>query len=109
MAKIERDTRLSTVLKPLLQASTQDDDELDRSVGLVAEMLAAMDVLILDRSGQVMSGVTDDLAVLGALNTYSRDLVRKGQLGDALVVMEAMERVSSLERPDRTRRPRPPR
>ncbi|HYD29632.1 MAG TPA: hypothetical protein VEB64_02075 [Azospirillaceae bacterium] len=106
MAKLNGRIRLSDVLEPVLTAAEADEAEVDRAVGLVAEALAALELLVVDQHGQPVAGASDELAVLGALNTYGRMLVRLGQLEDAMDVAHLMERIKLLEaRPLR----RPPR
>jgi hypothetical protein len=88
--------RLSDVLEPVLNAAEQDDEELDRAVGLVAEALAALGALLVGPTGDPVPGASDEMAVLGALNTYGQILVRGGRLEEALMVTELMDRIRAL-------------
>ncbi len=96
---------LADVLEPVLIAADDDDDAvLIQAVTDVAEALAALGVLIIDRSGRPAYGVTDERAVIGALATHARTLARYGHLDDALGVGELMDRVDRLsQRPRRQR------
>lgn len=97
-------TALADVLEPVLNAVEQDDTALTQAVTDVAEALAALGVLIVDRAGQPAHGVTDERAVIGALATYARTLARYGHLDDAIEVGELMDRVDRLgQRPRRWR------
>lgn len=98
--------RLSDLLEPVLNAAERDDEELDQAVGLVAEALAALGVLVVEESGRPAQGASDEKAVLAALNTYARMLVRLGRMDEAIEVTQLMTRVGRL--PGRAREPRPP-
>jgi hypothetical protein len=97
-------TALADVLEPVLNAVEDDDAALVQAVTDVAEALAALGVLIVDRAGKPAHGVTDERAVIGALATYARTLARYGHLDDAIEVGELMDRVDRLsQRPRRWR------
>ncbi|WP_207479201.1 hypothetical protein [Arenibaculum pallidiluteum] len=98
--------RLSDVLEPLLNAAEGSDEDVEQAVGLVAEALAALGVLVVEASGQPVPGASDEKAVLAALNTYARMLVRLGRMDDAIEVTQLMTRIGRLE--SRPRDPRPP-
>lgn len=96
--------QLSDVLEPVLAAGGADDGALSEAVNDVAEMMAALEVLIVDASGMPISGVSDESAVIGALAAHGRQLASDGRLEDALEVTELMERVEGLrrDRPEET-------
>jgi hypothetical protein len=94
---------LSDVLEPILDGADGSGEALDKAVGDVAEMLAALGVLIVDRSGRPVHGVTDEMAVMGALGTHGQSLVRQGRMEEAMSVTRVMERVSRLRREPRRR------
>lgn len=97
MAGLNGGISLSDVLEPVLKAADGDDVKVEQAVILVAEALAALELLVVDQHGRPVQGATDELAVLGALNTYGRMLVRLGQLEDALDIARLMERIKRLE------------
>lgn len=84
------------MLEPVLNAAEREDEELDRAVGLVAEALAALGALLVGPTGAPVPGASDEMAVLGALNTYGQLLVRGGRLEEALMVTELMDRIRAL-------------
>ncbi|HSK40512.1 MAG TPA: hypothetical protein VK943_12165 [Arenibaculum sp.] len=96
--------RLSDVLEPVLRAEDADTEELNDAVGMVAEALAALGALLIGPSGNPVAGASDEMAVLGALNTYGQMLVREGRLEEALGVTELMDRIRELQA---SHRPRP--
>lgn len=104
MTQGEGGVRLSDVLEPVLQAEDADAEELDDAVGMVAEALAALGALLIGPSGTPVAGASDEMAVLGALNTYGQMLVREGRLDEALGVTELMDRVRERQT---SRQPRP--
>ncbi|HYH23311.1 MAG TPA: hypothetical protein VD995_32250 [Azospirillum sp.] len=95
---------LADVLEPVLNADDGDDTALVQAVTDVAEALAALGVLIVDRTGQPVHGVTDERAVIGALATYARNLAQEGRLDEAVEVGELMDRVDRLRYRPRRRR-----
>ncbi|HYD68738.1 hypothetical protein [Azospirillum sp.] len=95
---------LADVLEPVLNAEDGDDSALVQAVTDVAEALAALGVLIVDRAGQPVHGVTDERAVIGALATYARNLAQEGRLDEAVEVGELMDRVDRLRYRPRRRR-----
>lgn len=98
MSGDEGRVRLSDVLEPVLLAADDEDAELQHAVDLVAEALAALGALLVGPSGNPVAGASDEMAVLGALNTYGQMLVREGRLEDALGVTELMDRIRAIDR-----------
>ena len=98
--------RLSDVLEPLLNAVDASDRDLDHAVGLVAEALAALGVLVVEEGGRPVQGATDEKAVLAALNTYARMLVRLGRMDEAIEATQLMTRIGRLD-PRSRERPSP--
>ncbi|MGQ9371548.1 hypothetical protein [Azospirillum sp. A39] len=96
------DIPLPDVLEPLFAAADDGDDALDDAVTEVAEMLAILGALVVDGDGEPIHGVTDEMAVLGALGSYGRMLLDLGHTDDAAEVTDLMERIDA-NRP----RPRP--
>jgi hypothetical protein len=90
--------RLSDVLEPVLLAADDEEAELQRAVDMVAEALAALGALLVGPAGTPVTGASDEMAVLGALNTYGQMLVREGRLEDALGVTELMDRIRAIDR-----------
>lgn len=93
---------LCDVLEPVLNVAAGDEQALRAAVVDVAEVLAALGVLIVDARGAPVFGVSDERAVLGALGTYGRGLATEGRIGDALDITDLMDRVDRLN-------PEPPR
>lgn len=89
---------LSDVLEPVLLAADDEDAELQSAVGMVAEALAALGALLVGPAGMPVAGASDEMAVVGALNTYGQMLMREGRLEDALGVTELMERIRAIDR-----------
>jgi hypothetical protein len=100
--------RLSDLLEPVLNAAEQDDEALDQAIGLVAEALAALGVLVVEESGRPAQGATDEKAVLAALNTYARMLVRLGRMDEAIEITQLMTRIGRLSARPREHKPPQP-
>ncbi|WP_029011232.1 hypothetical protein [Azospirillum halopraeferens] len=93
---------LADVLEPVLCVAEDDEGELVQAVNDVAEALAALGVLIVDRAGQPVHGVSDERAVIGALAAYAKGLAHGGRLDDAVSVGELIDRIDQLRyRPKR--------
>ncbi|WP_029010452.1 hypothetical protein [Azospirillum halopraeferens] len=95
------DIPLPDVLEPLFAAADDGDAALGEAVTEVAEMLAVLGALVVDRNGDPVPGATDEMAVLGALGSYGRMLLDLGHTAEAAEVSDLMERIDA-------NRPRPP-
>ncbi|HYG88626.1 MAG TPA: hypothetical protein VD978_20465 [Azospirillum sp.] len=102
----EPDGELSyeALLKPILTVPPGDEAALDRAVNAVAEELAVLGALMVDRDERPAYGVTDEEAVLGTLAVFGRTLLRQGEFDDALGVADLMERVEERGKTRRARR-----
>lgn len=87
---------LAEVLEPVLNAVEEDDDALLDAINLSAEALAALGAVILDRHGKPADGVTDERAVVAALNTHAHTLMQSGRLDDVVETLQLAERVGRL-------------
>lgn len=96
---------LAEVLEPVLNAAEEDDEALLDAINLSAEALAALGAVILDRDGKPADGVTDERAVVAALNTHAHTLMRSGQLDDVVGALQLAERVGRLAPPPHHPRP----
>jgi hypothetical protein len=92
------------LLEPVLDAAEADDDAFDDAVNEVAEALALCEALVLDNGGRPGHGVTDEEAVLSALDTYIRVLLHLGEVQEAADLGDVMERLHTAN--ERRRRPR---
>ncbi|WP_207459898.1 hypothetical protein [Azospirillum sp. SYSU D00513] len=90
---------LADVLEPVLNASENDDGALMEAVNLSAEALAALGAVILDRNGRPADGVTDERAVVAALNTHANTLMRAGRLDDVVEALQLAQRIGLLAHP----------
>jgi hypothetical protein len=90
---------LADVLEPVLNAVEEDDPDLLDAVNLSAEALAALGAVILDRDGRLADGVTDERAVVAALNTHAHALMRAGRLDDVVEALQLAQRIARLSRP----------
>jgi hypothetical protein len=98
MSGYDENLRLADVLEPVLAAGDSGEVELREAVNDVAEVMAALGVLIVDSYGAPIFGVSDESAVLGALAAHGRELAGEGRIDDALEVTEIMEKVEALRR-----------
>lgn len=89
---------LAEVLEPVLNAAEQDDAAVLDAVNLSAEALAALGAVILDRDGKPADGVTDERAVIAALNTHAHTLMQCGRLDDVVEALQLAERIGRLGR-----------
>ena len=87
---------LAEVLEPVLNAAEEDDVAMLEAVNLSAEALAALGAVILDRDGQPADGVTDERAVVAALNTHAHTLMQSGRLDDVVEALQLAERIGRL-------------
>lgn len=83
------------LLEPVLEAVGSDDAAFDEAVNEVAEALAVCEALVLDNSGRPGHGITDEEAVLSALDTYIRVLLHLGDVQAAADLGDVMERLHS--------------
>jgi hypothetical protein len=90
---------LADVLEPVLNAVEEDDAALVEAVNLSAEALAALGAVILDRSGRPADGVSDERAVVAALNTHAHSLMQAGRLDDVVEALQLAQRVGLLSQP----------
>lgn len=95
---------LPDILEPVLTAPEDDDAALDAAIGEVADLLAETGTLIVDALGRPAHGVTDEQAVLGAIDTYIRVLLHLGEVEDAAEMGELIDRIHRSERRRRQRR-----
>jgi len=93
MARRIDETFLSEILEPVVDAVDDTDDALAAAINEAAEMLAIIGALIVDNKGKPVSGVTDDMAVTGALGNYGRMLLKGGNIQGAQQVTRTIERI----------------
>jgi hypothetical protein len=84
------------LLKPVLTVPEGDDTSLDRAINAVAERLADSGALIVDASGELAQGVTDEDAVVGLIDTYSRMLMHTGRVDEAADLTGLIDRIQHI-------------
>lgn len=89
---------LAEVLEPVLNTAEEDDAAVLEAVNLSAEALAALGVIVLDREGQPADGVTDERAVVAALNSHAHALMERGRLDDVVEALRLAERIGRIAR-----------
>jgi len=87
---------LSELLEPLLSAADEDESSLLDAVNLTAEAMAALGATVLDPRGQPARGVSDERAVVAALNTHAHHLMRAGRLDDVVEALQVAERIGRI-------------
>lgn len=87
---------LAELLEPLLSAAEEDEETLSEAVNLTAEAMAALGATVLDVNGQPARGVSDERAVVAALNTYAHHLMRAGRLDDVVEALQTAERIGRM-------------
>ncbi|WP_042693942.1 hypothetical protein [Azospirillum sp. B506] len=87
---------LAELLEPILTAADDDEEALSEAVNLTAEAMAALGATVLDPDGQPARGVSDERAVVAALNTHAHNLMRDGQLDDVVEALQVAERIGRL-------------
>lgn len=87
---------LAEVLEPVLNAAEDEDAALRDAVNLSAEALGALGAVILDRDGRPADGVTDERAVVAALNTHAHALMQCGRLEDVVEALQLAQRIGRL-------------
>lgn len=87
---------LSELLEPLLSSAGGDEEALLDAVNLTAEAMAALGTTVLDGKGQPAHGVSDERAVVAALNTHAHHLMRAGRLDDVVEALQVAERIGRL-------------
>jgi hypothetical protein len=93
----EHGVRISDLIEPLLRASERDDGQVLDAVNLVAEAIAALGIAVTDREGRPLPGVSDKSAVLALLQCYRQNLVRRGQMEDAIGLGDLAQRIAELK------------
>lgn len=100
-------TDLGNLLAPLLKAPRGDSVALDAAIDEVADSLAMNGVMIVDAFGRPASGVTDEQAVLGAIDTMIRQMLQDGSLqqaGEYRLLIDRVHRRAAQRRDERRRR-----
>ncbi|AWK84834.1 hypothetical protein [Azospirillum thermophilum] len=92
------ETLLAELLEPVLGAADQEDEDLSEAVNLSAEALAALGAVVLDPDGQPARGVSDERAIVAALNTHAHNLMQAGRLDDVVEALQVAERIGKLAR-----------
>lgn len=87
---------LAELLEPVLGAVEEEDEELTEAITLSAEALAALGAVVLDPDGQPAAGVSDERAVVAALNTHAHHLMKAGRLDDVVEALQLAERIGRL-------------
>ncbi|SMH39330.1 hypothetical protein [Azospirillum agricola] len=94
----ENRPRFPDLLEPVLTALDGDEVGLDRAINAVAEALADCETLMVDGLGRPAQGMSDEQAVLNALDTYVRVLLHSGEVEGAAAVGDLMERIDRFSR-----------
>lgn len=91
-----RPDTLAGVLEPVLTVPDEDDAALAEAIDQVADTMAAAGALILDAMGQPAHCVSDEAAVIGALDTYAYTLLHLGRVDEAADLSDLIDRIHRL-------------
>jgi hypothetical protein len=92
----EKGVRLADLLEPILNARDGDDRGLLDAINLVAEAIAALEIILVDEAGRPIPGVSDKTAVLALLRSHRQELARGGQMEESLTLRDLARRVKGL-------------
>ncbi len=87
---------LAELLEPLLSTAGENEEALSDAVNLTAEAMAALGATVLDSDGRPARGVSDERAVVAALNTHAHHLMRAGRLDDVVEALQIAERIGRM-------------
>lgn len=91
---------LDTLLEPLIKANHRDENALRRAVTDVAETLAFLGVLFLSKDRKVISGLTDEQAVILTLNRYVADNRDRLEVNRMITIQNIVSAITRLPIPE---------
>lgn len=91
---------IDTVLEPLIKADHRDENALRRALTEVAETLAFLGVLFLTKDRKVISGLTDEQAVILTLNRYVADNRARLEVNRLVTIQNIVSAITRLPIPE---------
>ncbi len=88
---------IADLLEPVLRAAEAEEAELAWAVTLVAEAMAVLGITVTAGRNRVLSGLSDEKAVLHLLRRHRQMLVYEGRMEEALLLRDLARRIERMD------------